>query len=159
MNAFITWNKCIYYLNFVRDMGNSYMGFEDLGKMKHKKRKQKIRHKNYQSIFPLKFTCRRERGTEIKHKKAGKNLSNKGKVLFVFETDRFASAFWGIYKACLVKHLIYVISHLTLQNVNIGRQMSLFTLSRNKYYQKEKKMSPYQKKITWWCLQTYLCVC
>lgn len=30
MNAFITGNKCIYYLNFVRDTGNSYMGFEDL---------------------------------------------------------------------------------------------------------------------------------
>lgn len=38
MNAFITWNKCIYYLNFVKNMGNSYMGFEDLEKMKDKKR-------------------------------------------------------------------------------------------------------------------------
>lgn len=41
MNAFITWNKCIYYLNFVRDPGNSYMRFEDLGKMKDKKKKIK----------------------------------------------------------------------------------------------------------------------
>lgn len=51
-------------------------------------------YKSYQNMFPLKFTCRRERGTETKHKKAGKNLANKGKVLFVFETDKFASAFW-----------------------------------------------------------------
>lgn len=77
--------------------------------------------KSYQNMFPLKFTRRSERRTEIKHKKAGKNLANQGKLLFVFETDKCASAFWGVYKASLVNHLTYIISHVTLQNVNIGR--------------------------------------
>lgn len=54
---------------------------------------------------------------------------------------------------------IYIILHVTLQNTNIWRQISLFNQSGNKYYQREKKMSAYQKKITWCCLKTDLCVC
>lgn len=36
---------------------------------------------------------------------------------------------------------------MTIQHVNIGRKVSLFTHSENKYYKREKKMETYQKKI------------
>lgn len=47
-----------------------------------------MKYKSYQRVFHLKRTCRRERGTETKHERAGKTLAKKGKLLFILGTEQ-----------------------------------------------------------------------
>lgn len=78
---------------FLRDPGNSHMGFEVLQKVKDKEKK-KMEYRSYQKIFHLKFTCRRERGTEIKHKRVGKtSLQRKANFCLSLKLIKFASVF------------------------------------------------------------------
>lgn len=86
MNAFIT-----RIFKGPRKVPRGFWGFK---KVKYKEKKKKMEYKSYQKIFHLKFSCRRERGAEIKHKRAGKNnLQRKANFCLSLKLIKFASVF------------------------------------------------------------------
>lgn len=149
MCALIIWN-------FVRDIENACVL-----KIKRKEReKSSNEEKSYQRIFQLKFTCRKQRATEIKHNRTGNTLAKirdkKDKQGFAFLV--WLSIFWLYTNQHLEESNIHPFTHHHRACEYTEKSTSLYLL-REQISQKGKKMETYQKKINWWCLKMYLCIC